>query len=162
MLCSIFFFSLQTLCWKWNFKTQFLFSLTQDLGNLNCTFFSNRHDYERLRNLKLACDAINSRWNLGLLATERGNILDRKERKVRWYKSKSNKKLVSARISRYSLLLVDKNILIISFFCMLLISIVIDYLDLTNYLYPLEPFNHRYLEVLPNYPKMCPIIILLS
>lgn len=47
-----------------------------DLGNLNCTIFSNRLDYDRLRNLQLICDAINIKWKgLNLYPTERGDIL---------------------------------------------------------------------------------------
>lgn len=47
----------------------------QDLGNLNITMFTHRHDYHRPRNLELVCDAINKKWGTGLHSNKRDDIL---------------------------------------------------------------------------------------
>ena len=49
----------------------------QDLGNLNCTFFAHRLDYDRTRNLQLVCDAINYNWGAGVNFGQRHDILCR-------------------------------------------------------------------------------------
>ena len=45
------------------------------MGNLNCTLFTHKSDYNRLRNLQLVCDAINEIWRVGLYVGERNDIL---------------------------------------------------------------------------------------
>lgn len=46
-----------------------------DLGNLNCTFYTSRKEYDRPKNLKLVCSAIQENWpNLDIYPTERDDI----------------------------------------------------------------------------------------
>ena len=52
-----------------------ILSLPQDLGNLNCTVFTHRHDYSRPRNLRLVCEALNERWDTRLHVNQRDDII---------------------------------------------------------------------------------------
>ncbi|XP_013413155.1 lipoyltransferase 1, mitochondrial isoform X2 [Lingula anatina] len=46
-----------------------------DLGNLNCTFFTTKTQYNRDRNLLLVAKAVNQRWGLDLAINERDDIV---------------------------------------------------------------------------------------
>lgn len=46
-----------------------------DRGNVNCTVFAHRHDYNRPRNLRLVCHAINEKWGTRLHANQRDDIV---------------------------------------------------------------------------------------
>ncbi|XP_019862939.1 PREDICTED: lipoyltransferase 1, mitochondrial-like, partial [Amphimedon queenslandica] len=46
-----------------------------DMGNLNCTFFAHKMDYNRHRNLQLVADAVNNNWGVGLYVGQRNDIL---------------------------------------------------------------------------------------
>lgn len=50
-------------------------TLIQDMGNLNCTFFAHKLDYNRHRNLQLVVDAVNNNWGVGLYVGQRNDIL---------------------------------------------------------------------------------------
>jgi lipoyltransferase 1 len=46
-----------------------------DMGNLNCSFFAHRADYNRTRNLQLVCRAVNRHWEgVDLRVGERNDI----------------------------------------------------------------------------------------
>lgn len=46
-----------------------------DLGNLNCTFFTERSKYDRKKNLRLICDALRKRWSVDVSVSSREDIL---------------------------------------------------------------------------------------
>ncbi|CAD5110933.1 unnamed protein product [Dimorphilus gyrociliatus] len=46
-----------------------------DLGNLNCTFYTSRKEYDRPKNLKLICSAVQDMWpDLDIYPTDRDDI----------------------------------------------------------------------------------------
>lgn len=47
----------------------------QDLGNVNCTVFAHRQDYNRPRNLWLMCHALNEKWGMELSVNKRDDIM---------------------------------------------------------------------------------------
>jgi len=46
-----------------------------DLGNLNCTFFSSRSEYNRRKNLNLVCEAIRKVSHLNITVNSRDDIV---------------------------------------------------------------------------------------
>jgi len=46
-----------------------------DLGNVNCTIFTNRKDYNRKRNLNVIASALRETWNLDVTVTPRDDLL---------------------------------------------------------------------------------------
>ena len=46
-----------------------------DLGNINCTFFTKRSQYERRRNLELICSALRRNTSLEVSVNEREDIV---------------------------------------------------------------------------------------
>ena len=61
-----------------------------DLGNMNCTVFTHRQDYNRERNLQLVCEALNRGWGLDLSVNKHHDIITGYQLKV----SGSSSKLV--------------------------------------------------------------------
>lgn len=59
-----------------------------DLGNLNCTFFTERSMYSRKNNLNLICEALRKRWMFNLSISPREDVLLNESFKVStelWY-----------------------------------------------------------------------------
>lgn len=54
----------------------------QDLGNMNCTVFTHRQDYNRERNLQLVCEALNRGWGLDLSVNKHHDIISGYQLKV--------------------------------------------------------------------------------
>lgn len=46
-----------------------------DLGNLNCCFMGHKADYNRKRNLKTICDALQSSWGVKATISDRDDVL---------------------------------------------------------------------------------------
>ncbi|ELU10806.1 hypothetical protein CAPTEDRAFT_35845, partial [Capitella teleta] len=57
-------------------------SVYHDLGNLNCSFFTNKRKYNRLMNLELIADALASTWGLDVTVSPRDDLLLNKEYKA--------------------------------------------------------------------------------
>lgn len=53
-----------------------------DLGNVNCTVFTNRKGYNRKRNLNVIASALRETWNLDVIVTSRDNLLLNNQFKV--------------------------------------------------------------------------------
>uniref|UniRef100_T1JD24 BPL/LPL catalytic domain-containing protein n=1 Tax=Strigamia maritima TaxID=126957 RepID=T1JD24_STRMM len=53
-----------------------------DLGNLNCTFFTTRKNYNRRNNLELICNSLVKRWNLDIQISKREDIILNGEFKI--------------------------------------------------------------------------------
>ena len=54
----------------------------KDLGNMNCTVFTHRQDYDRERNLHLVCEALNRGWGLDLSVNKHHDIISGNQLKV--------------------------------------------------------------------------------
>ncbi|KAL5517919.1 hypothetical protein EMCRGX_G003563 [Ephydatia muelleri] len=59
-----------------------------DLGNMNCTVFTHRQDYDRERNLQLVCEALNRGWGLDLSVNKHHDIISGNQLKVSGSSSK--------------------------------------------------------------------------
>ena len=46
-----------------------------DLGNLNCTFFTSRKNYNRKQNLEVVAQALHNRWRLNVRLSERDDLV---------------------------------------------------------------------------------------
>ncbi|KAI0208214.1 Lipoyltransferase 1, mitochondrial [Lamellibrachia satsuma] len=46
-----------------------------DLGNLNCTFFTSRKNYNRKQNLEVVAQALHNRWRLNVRCSERDDLV---------------------------------------------------------------------------------------
>jgi len=55
-----------------------------DLGNVNCTFFTSREDYNRKNNLLLICSALKRKWSVDAEVTCRDDILVTSKYKFRY------------------------------------------------------------------------------
>ena len=53
-----------------------------DLGNINCTFFTQRSDYHRRHNLDIICGAIRRMTDLNVSVNKREDIVLDEEHKV--------------------------------------------------------------------------------
>lgn len=74
-----------------------------DLGNMNCTLFSARKDYDRPRNLQLVCDAVSRRWNICLQCNKKDDIICNNK----WKVSGSSAKLLQDAAYHHFTLLLD-------------------------------------------------------
>ena len=64
-----------------------------DLGNVNCSFFTHRAQYNRKRNLEFICEALRQEWDLDVQVSPREDIMLNEHLKISGTASKLGNKI---------------------------------------------------------------------